>query len=550
MSKKKIAAIVMSIIFIISGIIPLTIGIIRKNNSHTENLPVLDRFNLSEEDVGKEFRGTLAAMPFLTEQTDKGSLYLMCYELDENDENSEFIFLGFDVPDSSELAFNTALNKDVFDDSDFYGTLLKCDAEMTEKFNKTIADYFHNEVAPIYEKLEMNISEEQLNEEIKTSQNAISPYYIKVGDIRNEKLLIAIGSALLAIGLFTLLTALFRKKFLIAFFAAILLGIIILLISISGKLMTIFSTAKIDDGLYKMTCKYDCKIDELIDADIDTIEDYINWIIKEVAYGLPIEVDPDNFGCAAFTAASPDGQRLFGRNYDYLDTDTLVVYSEPKDGYASYGVADLAFFDINTEGGMDIDSPTAKLFSLAAPYACVDGINEKGVGIGILQLSTPEIHQDNGKKDFIPIMAIRVILDTCASVDEAIEYLESYDYHSFLGDSFHLYITDKTGLSVVVEWDDEGMFIVEDTGCTNDVLCEENEYYESDWECWRYDTIKERLADKENILTADEAMQLTDDIHQKNTEWSCVYNLDDFTFDICLDGKYDKKYTFTKEDFE
>ncbi len=314
--------------------------------------------------------------------------------------------------------------------------------------------------------------------------------------------------------------------------------------------MTISSTAKIDDGLYKMTCKYDCKIDKLIDADIDTIEDYINWIIKEVAYGLPIEVDPDNFSCAAFTAASPDEQHIFGRNYDYDETDTLVIYTDPKNGYASYGVADLAFFDINTEDGMDIDSPTAKLFSLAAPYACVDGINEKGVGIGILQLSTPEIHQDNGKKDFMPIMAIRVILDTCASVDEAIEYLESYDYHSFIGDSFHLYITDKTGHSVVVEWDDDEMFIVEDTGCTNDVLCEENDYYESDWECWRYDTIKERLAEKYNILNADEAMQLTDDIHQKDTEWSCVYNLDDFTFDICLDGNYDKKYTFTKEDFE
>ena len=428
--------------------------------------------------------------------------------------------------------------------------MLKCDAEITEKFNKTMADYFHNEVAPVYEKLEMNISEEQLNEEIKASQNAISPYYVKLGDIRNGRLLIAGGSTLLVVGAFILLTALFRKKFLIAFFAAVLLGIVILIISISGKIKAVSSITKIDDGLYKMICKYDCKIEKLIDADIDTIEDYINWVIKEVAYGLPIEVDPNNFGCAAFTAASPDGQHLFGRNYDYYDTDALVVYSEPKDGYASYGIADLAFFDINTEGGMNIDSPTAKLFSLAAPYACVDGINEKGVGVGILQLSTPEIHQDNGKKDFMPIMAIRVILDTCATVDEAIEYLESYDYHSFLGDSFHLYITDKTGRSVVVEWDNDEMFIVEDTGCTNDVLCEKHEYYESDWKCNRYDIIKARLAEKNNILNADEAMQLTDDAKQENTEWSCVYKLDEFAFDICLDGNYDKKYTFTREDFE
>ncbi len=212
MSKKKITAIVISIIFIISGIIPLTIGIIRKNNGQAENLPVLDQFNISEEDVGKEFRGTLPAIPFSTEQTDKGTLYLMCYEEYENDEISGYVFLGFDVPDSSELAFNTALNKDVFDDSDFCGTLMKCDAEMTEKFNKTIEDYFKEVIAPSYEKLEMNISEEQMNEEIKAFQSLISPYYIKVGDIRNGKLLIAVGSTLLAVGAFILLTALFRKK--------------------------------------------------------------------------------------------------------------------------------------------------------------------------------------------------------------------------------------------------------------------------------------------------------------------------------------------------
>ena len=45
-------------------------------------------------------------------------------------------------------------------------------------------------------------------------------------------------------------------------------------------------------------------------------------------------------------------------------------------------------------------------------------------------------------------------------------------------------------------------------------------------------------------------IELTNEAKQKNTEWSCVYKLDEFAFDICLDGNYDKKYTFTREDFE
>ena len=33
------------------------------------------------------------------------------------------------------------------------------------------------------------------------------------------------------------------------------------------------------------------------------------------------------------------------------------------------------------------------------------------------------------------------------------------------------------------------------------------------------------------------------------TEWSCVYNLDDFTVTVCLDGDYANPYTFSAEEF-
>ena len=34
------------------------------------------------------------------------------------------------------------------------------------------------------------------------------------------------------------------------------------------------------------------------------------------------------------------------------------------------------------------------------------------------------------------------------------------------------------------------------------------------------------------------------------TEWSCVYNLDDFTVSICLDADYTKVYTFSAKDLK
>ena len=34
------------------------------------------------------------------------------------------------------------------------------------------------------------------------------------------------------------------------------------------------------------------------------------------------------------------------------------------------------------------------------------------------------------------------------------------------------------------------------------------------------------------------------------TEWSCVYNLDDFTVSICLDSDYENVYTFSASDLK
>jgi hypothetical protein len=50
---------------------------------------------------------------------------------------------------------------------------------------------------------------------------------------------------------------------------------------------------------------------------------------------------------------------------------------------------------------LSADSIAAKGLMVAAPYVCLDGVNEKGLGTGILQLNIDEVHQDNGKKDML-----------------------------------------------------------------------------------------------------------------------------------------------------
>lgn len=561
-SKKKIIPLIISAVIFLAGLITVIVGAILNSGGTVQSYPELDPFNITDEDVGKTFSADVYSDVMYTDDTESGALFLMWIystNVDDSDlmavgskgENS-LIVMGFDVPKSVFSVYEQAQETGAYSEDEplsFCGTVRKSNDEITEKLSGGITDYY-NYLKEIYGDTEGIINEEAFAE----SYANISPYYIEVVPYVSGKPCIWTGCAVMAVALFVLLTTLFGKKFLIVFAIVIVLPAIILLISLIGKFRTMSSVTEISDGLYKMTCHYNYKGDEFLNADISTIDELIEWAAREHFFGLPIEVDPSNFGCSAFTAATPDGQRLFGRNFDYEETDVLVFYTEPKDGYASYGVTDLKFFDIGTENGFDGNSIPAKAFMLAAPYATMDGINEAGVGVGILQLDIDELHQDNGKSDLLIFAAIRGILDKCATVDEAVALLENYDIHSFLSCSYHLFITDKSGRSVIVEWTDDETFIVEDTACTNDVMSN-NKFYDPDWQCNRYDTIKKWLAEKNDILTSDEAMAVASDASQGQdgrtmcTEWSCVYNLDEFTFNICVDRNYETKYSFAQEDF-
>ena len=43
-------------------------------------------------------------------------------------------------------------------------------------------------------------------------------------------------------------------------------------------------------------------------------------------------------------------------------------------------------------------------------------------------------------------------------------------------------------------------------------------------------------------------MAILGKVSNRTTEWSCVYNLDDFTVTICLDADYSKVYTISAKD--
>ncbi|MDO4466030.1 MAG: C45 family peptidase [Bacillota bacterium] len=336
-----------------------------------------------------------------------------------------------------------------------------------------------------------------------------------------------------------------RNVCIVCFLLLCLLGLYLM-----PQLRTICSVKKVSDqGLYTMVYQADYKLESLRNANLSSASQLEQWISKNLFFGYPIEADETKFGCTTFLAKNKEGDSIFGRNYDYDTTEPMVIFSQPKNGYKSIGVADLSFIGVDQD--CPADSLLGRITSLASPVVTLEGMNEKGLGIAILELETEEIHQDQNKPDLLIYNVPRLILDTCQSVEEATELLATYDIHSDFNYPYHFFICDKSGKSRVVEWVENEMVVVEDNCATNFQLAPGKEYgFGIGQE--RYDIVKEGL--KKEAIDEKQAMMLLEDAVSVwngdwGTQWSCVFNLEKLTLDICIDVDYSKSYSFSFNDF-
>ncbi|MFR1297633.1 MAG: linear amide C-N hydrolase [Coprobacillus cateniformis] len=99
---------------------------------------------------------------------------------------------------------------------------------------------------------------------------------------------------------------------------------------------------------------------------------------------------------------------------------------------------------------------------MAAPYAPLDGLNEKGLSIGVLLIPDEATNQQTDKIDITATTAVRLVLDKASTVDEAIEFLKQYDMHSSAKSAYHFQIADANGKSVVVEYINNEISLVKD----------------------------------------------------------------------------------------
>lgn len=184
----------------------------------------------------------------------------------------------------------------------------------------------------------------------------------------------------------------------------------------------------------------------------------IQFVVDNITKGIiPIEIASPDIGCSSFTCVDANGNRYFGRNYDFSTSSAMIVRTNPGDGrFASISSVDLQFLGI--KDGAPLDGLMQKLICLAATYAPLDGINEAGVSCGIYmsyQGTEEEVvatNQNTDKPDLTSTTMLRLILDYAGSVDEAVALVKQYDLHDSANTSFHYMIADSTGKSAILEW--------------------------------------------------------------------------------------------------
>ena len=136
-----------------------------------------------------------------------------------------------------------------------------------------------------------------------------------------------------------------------------------------SRLATIASFEHVDQDLYRITIKQDYFLDDVLEAQLSDPNDLYGFINQKMYFGLANSVTQDkDFGCSSFLTRTPDGDFIAGRNYDYSESDELVFYTNPSDGFASIGMTELRALEIGERFGIAPDSFLGKAALLTAPY--------------------------------------------------------------------------------------------------------------------------------------------------------------------------------------
>lgn len=255
-------------------------------------------------------------------------------------------------------------------------------------------------------------------------------------------------------------------------------------------------------------------------------EDVAAYITSLLAQEIHMEGSP--FGCSTLSVENRNGGYLFGRNFDWNACNGLIVSARPENGYASVSTVNMDFL---RAGGLDLSQLPDQMQAIVSLYAPLDGMNERGLAVSVNMIQdSVSISQDTEKPKITTTTAVRLLLDRASDVEEALELLGRYDFHSSMGMMVHLALADAGGRSVTVEYLDNEMVVTETPVVTNFYLAPgEKQGIGTAQSHTRYEILVQAL-EEHGEMTEAEVRDALDSVSKDNfgefesTEWSIVMN--------------------------
>ena len=201
--------------------------------------------------------------------------------------------------------------------------------------------------------------------------------------------------------------------------------------------------------------------------------------------------------CTVIGATDSNGRTYIGRNLDTFNITGFLVNSKMEGVYKT----------VNTSGE-------------AYHHYAVDGINEKGLFAGEMSITDPK-YRKNLKCRYPDVPSVycahmlRIILDTCANIDEAVRLLLNVPVW-FTNDLWHIYIADSGGSFCIAEWDENGKIVLQRFDkkliATNTPIMEGDEKLSK---CPRY-SLADKLINSKNIDSHESIYQVMKAVSYRN----------------------------------
>lgn len=273
------------------------------------------------------------------------------------------------------------------------------------------------------------------------------------------------------------------------------------------------------------------------------IEEFCNFVDKNLINNKEMNSGNKEQGCAAFTACNMEGDILFARNMDCECAIPMHIQLNNDDSYKSLAFLNMAEldWDESTYNTLEAD---AKL-TLAAPYSPKDGINEYGLTVACLT-DTRAIYPQHNKITLFDETLPRLILNKAKTVDEAIQLVGGYNLFYIIA-PLHFLIAEAKGDSAVIEFVNGKMVVIKKSKdyqvVTNFTLYNNpnHEGFGKD----RFERIESELEKRHGIISENDALELLKrNVIPGDEQWSSVYNLTKRSVLITFSREYNKVYKY------